>query len=263
MDNQEEVLRNDELLAALEAFREEQNPANEQAFVQGLVEAVFVAPVNFTEAPIIKENGDVEIPEGSEMRLLTFEMENGHSVFPIFTDLDAFNAGPIDSEDPVHPWAMSLADYLPLLQNDDSENIEGLALNPFTNGMPITRDNLAYIAGMVAAQEGYGDAEMQIASAEDVIPTPLRYELIGLADDAMGAVEHMHLLWLTNGATNAANYLLVVDGPDKDAFQELYPRFAKAFEEKAGEEGSAVDIVAAADFDVDLSEFTSLYDRNL
>ena len=29
MDNQEEVLRNDELLAALEAFREEQNPANE------------------------------------------------------------------------------------------------------------------------------------------------------------------------------------------------------------------------------------------
>ena len=131
MDNQEGVLRNDALLDALAAFREDQNGTTEQAFIQALIEAVFIAPVNFSEPPIIKEDGDVEIPEGAEMRLLTFEMENGHSVFPIFTDLDAFNAQPIDSEEPVHPWAMALTDYLPVLQNEDSENLEGLALNPF------------------------------------------------------------------------------------------------------------------------------------
>ena len=261
MDNQEDVLRNDALLDALAAFREDQNGTTEQAFIQALIEAVFIAPVNFSEPPIIKEDGDVEIPEGAEMRLLTFEMENGHSVFPIFTDLDAFNAQPIDSEEPVHPWAMALTDYLPVLQNEDSENLEGLALNPFTNGMPISRENLAYIAGLLAAQQGEG--EMQISSAEDVIPTPLRYDLIGLADDAMGKIERMHLLWLTNEATGTENYLLVVDGPDKEAYQALYADIAKIFEEKAGEEGHAVDIVSANDFGVDLSEFTTLYDRNL
>ena len=86
MDNQEDVLRNDALLDALAAFREDQNGTTEQAFIQALIEAVFIAPVNFSEPPIIKEDGDVEIPEGAEMRLLTFEMENGHSVFPILKD---------------------------------------------------------------------------------------------------------------------------------------------------------------------------------
>jgi len=265
MDNQEEELRNDVLVAALDTFRTEQTQATEQVFIQALVEAVFVAPVNFTEPPVIRENGDVEIPEGAQMRLLTFEMENGNAVFPIFTDLEAFNVGPIDSDEPVHPWAMSLAEYLPLLQNDDADNIEGLALNPFTNGMPITRDNLMYIANMMAGQQNAdeGEGDMEIASAETIVPAPLRYELIGVADDAMGAIERMHLLWLKNPIAQVENYLLVLDGPDKAAMQATYEQFAKAFETKSGEEGSAVDIVAAADFDVDLSEFPILYDRNI
>ena len=59
MDNQEDVLRNDALLDALAAFREDQNGTTEQAFIQALIEAVFIAPVNFSEPPIIKEDGDV------------------------------------------------------------------------------------------------------------------------------------------------------------------------------------------------------------
>ena len=36
MDNQEDVLRNDALLDALAAFREDQNGTTEQAFIQAL-----------------------------------------------------------------------------------------------------------------------------------------------------------------------------------------------------------------------------------
>ena len=87
--------------------------------------------------------------------------------------------------------------------------------------------------------------------------------MIGIADDAMGTIENMYLLWLTNNDADTSNYLLVVDGPDRDAVQALYQQIATAFEEKAGDEGSAVDIVYAPDFQVDLSEFESLYSRTI
>lgn len=272
MDNQDEELRNDKLLDAIAVFREEQNEVTEHNFIQALIDAVFIAPVNFSEPPIIKEDGDgIEIPENAQMQLVTFELENGNGVFPIFTDLDAYNAHPIEADLPVYPWGMSLSDYLPILQDDNAQSIEGLALNPFTNGMPITRDNIMYIAQQVAesvqeddnAAENAGDSEMEISSAEEIIPTPLRYELIGIADDAMGVIESMYLLWLTNNDAQTSNYLLVVDGPNREDVQALYQKFATTFEEKSGEEGSAVDIVFADDFQVDLSEFDSLYNRTL
>lgn len=268
MDNDEE-LRNDKLLDAIAVFREEQNEVTEHNFIQALIDAVFIAPVNFSEPPIVKDDGGVEIPDNAQMQLVTFELENGNGVFPVFTDLEAYNAQTIEADLPVYPWAMALSDYLPILQDDDTQNIEGLALNPFTNGMPITRDNIAYIAQQIAEQQQAdehdkaGDNEMEITSAEELIPTPLRYELIGIADDAMGTIESMYLLWLTNNDANTSNYLLVVDGPDRDAVQALYQQIATAFEEKAGDEGSAVDIVYASDFQVDLSEFDSLYNRTL
>lgn len=268
MDNDEE-LRNDKLLDAIAVFREEQNEVTEHNFIQALIDAVFIAPVNFSEPPIVKDDGGVEIPDNAQMQLVTFELENGNGVFPVFTDLEAYNTQTIEADLPVYPWAMALSDYLPILQDDDTQNIEGLALNPFTNGMPITRDNIAYIAQQIAEQQQAdehdeaGDNEMEITSAEELIPTPLRYELIGIADDAMGTIESMYLLWLTNNDANTSNYLLVVDGPDRDAVQALYQQIATAFEEKAGDEGSAVDIVYASDFQVDLSEFDSLYNRTL
>jgi hypothetical protein len=271
MDNQDEELRNDKLLDAIAVFREEQNEVTEHNFIQALIDAVFIAPVNFSEQPKIKEDGSIDIPENAQMQLLTFELEDGNGVFPIFTDLDAYNAKPIESDLPVYPWAMALSDYLPILQNDDSQSIEGLALNPFTNGMPITRDNIAYIAQQVAqdaqqaenASENAGDSDMEISSAEEIIPTPLRYDLIGIADDAMGVIESIHLLWLTNNDAQTSNYLLVVNGPNREDVQALYQKIATTFEEKSGEEGSAVDIVFADDFQVDLSEFDSLYNRTL
>lgn len=269
MDNDDEELRNDKLLDAIAVFREEQNEVTEHNFIQALIDAVFIAPVNFSEPPVVKDDGDVEIPDDAQMQLVTFELENGNGVFPVFTDLDAYNAQPIEAELPVYPWAMALSDYLPILQDDETQNIEGLALNPFTNGMPITRDNIAYIAQQVAAQqeanddEDEGNNEMEITTAEELIPTPLRYELIGIADDAMGIIENMYLLWLTNNDADTSNYLLVVDGPDREAVQALYQQIATAFEEKAGDEGSAVDIVYAPDFQVDLSEFESLYSRTI
>ena len=114
MDNDEE-LRNDKLLDAIAVFREEQNEVTEHNFIQALIDAVFIAPVNFSEPPIVKDDGGVEIPDNAQMQLVTFELENGNGVFPVFTDLEAYNAQTIEADLPVYPWAMALSDYLPIL----------------------------------------------------------------------------------------------------------------------------------------------------
>ena len=49
MDNDDEELRNDKLLDAIAVFREEQNEVTEHNFIQALIDAVFIAPVNFSE----------------------------------------------------------------------------------------------------------------------------------------------------------------------------------------------------------------------
>lgn len=259
MNNEE--WRNDDLLQALTDFRTNQTPENESRFINNLTTAVFIAPVTFSIEPVQNEAGELEVPEDSEMRLVTFQNEEGHGVFPIFTDMTAFQAQEIEADDNLYSWPMTIADYLPIFQNPDSQDMDGLALNPFTDGMPITRENLAFIAGAgQTAAAGSENADMQLTDTDE-LPTPLLSELIGLADDSRGAVETIWVLWLQNDETGLANYLLVVDGPDGEAVKALFPDFAQAFAQKADAGLENVDMILKADFDVDLSEFQPKYTR--
>lgn len=54
MDNDDEELRNDKLLDAIAVFREEQNEVTEHNFIQALIDAVFIAPVNFQNHQLSK-----------------------------------------------------------------------------------------------------------------------------------------------------------------------------------------------------------------
>lgn len=266
MDKTEEW-RNDEVLTALETFRADQNGMTEQVFIKALMEAVFVAPVNFTIPPIIKADGELEMADDSEMRLVTFETDEGQSVFPIFTDMEAFSANELESAEDLYSWPMTIGDYLPIFENDNSATLAGLALNPFTDGMPISRDNLAYMASLrgETAAEGGEDAEMHISDVDDAdLPTPLLSELMGIADDHRDLVSKFYILWLENMETKAANYLMVVDGDDTEKMEaDVFPLFAQAFHDKADSGKENVDMIAAAHFDVDMSEFTAKYTRDL
>lgn len=259
MDN-DEMLRNDDVLNALAALREEQNDTTEQNFTVALLNAQLIAPVNFTEEPTVSEQGELEMPAGSEIKLITFQTEDNETVFPAFTDMEAFEAEPIESEEQVYPWVMTIEDYLPFVQGKDveQEKFAGIALNPFTNGMPITRDNLAYLATLI---QNYDNQEIQITAADELAPTALKYELIGLADDHHEAIDHMYLLRL-NGQEGSA-YLLVVDGPDRTKIQALQPQFEEIFKANAGQEGSAFNLAMKEDLADQLADFKTLYDRDI
>ena len=78
----EEEFNNEELLDALAAFREEQNEKTEQNFTVALLNAVFLAPVLFTEEPTVLEDGALEVAPDT-MQLLTFEDEDGSTILSL------------------------------------------------------------------------------------------------------------------------------------------------------------------------------------
>lgn len=252
---------NTKLLAALEALRVEQNEETDQAYTEALLEAEFIVPVNYKNPPKQNENGELEMPEGSEVALVTLmASEEGEEVFPIFTDLEAYNAQPeVEGLQKVHPWAMMISDYFPMLLNGENPQIAGLALNPFSDGMPISRENVEYLAAVSGALQGTNGGQVEVKPTDDTISNELRYELIGFGDDHPEAIDKMTLLRLE--ANGEGQYLLVVDGKDESAVSMLYPELEAIFEEFAGEEGSAFSLMMESNFAADLSEFPELYSR--
>jgi len=251
-------ITNAPLLTALEALRADQNEDTDQTYTKALLEAKFIAPVNYKQVPKQNEDGELYLPEGAEIGLVTLQAtDEGGEVFPIFTDMDAFNAQPeVEGTQTVHPWVMTIQDYFPMMLNNENPQIIGLALNPFNDGMPISRENVEYLAAM---NEAFDGGQVEVLSANDMISNELRYELIGFGDDHPEAVQKMTLLRLVTG--DASQYLLVVDGNDEAAVSVLYPELEAIFEEYAGEEGPAFSLMMANQFAGDLSEFPVLFDR--
>lgn len=255
------TIDNAKLLAALEDLRAEQNEETDQAYTQALLEAEFIVPVNYKNPPKQNDAGELEMPEGSEVALVTLVAnEDGEEVFPIFTDMDAYNAQPeIDAAQMVHPWAMMISDYFPMLLNGENPQIAGLALNPFSDGMPISRENIEYLAAVSGATAGAHGGQVEVKPTEDIVSNELRYELIGFGDDHPEAIDKMTLLRLV--AEGEGQYLLVVAGKDEEAVAMLYPELEAIFEEYAGEEGPQFSLMMENNFDADLSEFPELYSR--
>ncbi|MDR3241197.1 MAG: SseB family protein [Lactobacillaceae bacterium] len=271
----EQQFNNDGLLEALAAFKADQAPEKQQTFEINLLNASFLVPVQIPDESLIDENGGVTVESGEEIRLMTFVDEEGKRVFPVFTDEKNFNANPEGWPADVKVLTMPFVDFMEMFDKDDS--LGALALNPFIedDGMPISRQNMAYLAqnytkveqneaqvNAESATEEPENMEMEISIPADV-PTPLQYELIGVADDAMGTVTKMYLLWLENKATNEGRYFLVIDGPDVEQLNEMVEKFQTGFKTVLGED--ALGEVAPINRleGIDLSEFKTFYERNL
>ncbi|WP_072152346.1 SseB family protein [Weissella viridescens] len=253
-------IKNDALMDALHAMRDDQNETTENNYTQALLQAQLLAPVGFTQAPIEQADGSVVLPEGSEVRFVTFADENENMIFPVFSDDAQADMGDWDVEDTVYPYPMTIEQYLPMVFDEEVPNMGGLVLNPFSeDGMPITMDNLAFLASVLEAV--HGDGEVQVSAADDIVPGPLKYDLVALADDHSDLIKHLYLLRLTQG--EEGSYLVVIDGPDREAALALGSDFEKVFNDNAGDEGSEFNLIMSDDFGADLSEFTPIYDSEI
>ncbi|MDR3189651.1 MAG: SseB family protein [Lactobacillaceae bacterium] len=289
-EEQEVEFNNDGLLDALAALREEETPTTETNFVNALIKATFLVPVLLDGEPEITEDGMVQIPEDTEMKILTWEnTETKLPVFPVFTDMGKLDEIEFPDPEQTHLWPIPLMHFVQMFKEDT--NLSALFLNPYT-GMELTRFNLMLVDKVAqladgkevthaiiqaakaeleaAAQPGSnateqvevdGESEMEISQPQDV-PVALQYELMGVADDHPGDITKMWLLWLSNEEQNINNFFLLVEGPNEAAFDDLFPVLADAFKKTLPEDQQTVTIMPRASLgELDLSDFKTLYDR--
>ncbi|MCM0582994.1 SseB family protein [Weissella diestrammenae] len=269
----EQQFNNDTLISALANFKADQSQANQQAFELALLQASFLVPVQIPDETKIDEQGGIAVESGEEIRLLTFMDNDQQQVFPVFTDEKNFQANPDGWAEDTRVITIPFGDFMTMFEKDEA--LGALAMNPFNEdeGMPISRQNMTYLAQaytQIESGEAKVEAErqeaqeltMEITVPEDV-PTPLQYELIGIADDAMGKITEMYLLWLTEQQSQAGRFFLVIDGPDVEQLNDFVPVFRNALKKVLGEQVTP-EVVPMARLDgVDLSEFKTFYARNI
>ncbi|MBM7617692.1 hypothetical protein JOC36_001254 [Weissella uvarum] len=254
-------ITNQPVLDALHDLRENQNEDTEAAYTQALLEAHFIAPVSFTEPLQEQADGSIVLPEGAEVRFVTLRDEDDNMVFPVFTDMEKYNTdGEWQAEEPVYPYPMSIEQYLPMVFDEEVPNMGGLVLNPFSeDGMPITKDNMGYLANVLEALQE--DGGVPVIPADEIAPGALQYDLVNFADDHGDIINALYLLWL--GQEDGGNYLIVVDGPDRDAVMALGPDLEKLFTDDAGSEGPDFNMMMSEDFGDGLSEFKPVFDHTV
>lgn len=133
---------NPDLLAAIEAFRQERVPAKEQAMVEEIRKAKFVAPVQMEDLP-----ADLKLAEGeTHQAQVKFVMiqRDGKKFFPLFTDQGELARW---TNVPEHKTILlSFEQYANMLAQQGAE-AEGLVINPFGAALPMPKQQVLAMRG--------------------------------------------------------------------------------------------------------------------
>lgn len=153
-------LKNEELVAAMNAIRENENKETQGAFLNCAIKAKYFAPVDVMDAdgnPIVG-NGKMEIPKDAKFNFKMIVNSKGEQFFPLFTDIQEFKKW--NKEDQIK----SIVVVFPQMADLVSKKPEtmGFVLNPMTQNLIFTReilDNmLKNIRENIAAQKASAPA---------------------------------------------------------------------------------------------------------
>jgi hypothetical protein len=146
MENEMPPLRNDDLKKAIKKIHEEYNQENETNFLEELKNASFLAPADIQIEGDLKEqiekDGTVTLDQNTPMNFMLISAEDGKNFFPAFTDEEEL------AKDQVKQNAiiLKLENYLDMLSKN-TEDIQGIAINPFGEAIVIPREMLFNVFG--------------------------------------------------------------------------------------------------------------------
>lgn len=182
---------NPELLAAIEAFRQERVPAKEQAMIAEIRKAKFVAPVQMDDLP-----ADLKLAQGeTHQAQVKFVMiqRDGKKFFPLFTDqgeLARWNNAPDHKT-----ILLTFEQYSNMIAQQGSE-AEGLVINPFGAALPMPKQQVMALRGG--------------AQLYDLKNIPM--DLIKKLSDHFEAEPKVHAAWIMGMRMNGKDsYMLFLD----------------------------------------------------
>ncbi len=128
---------NPDLLAAIDAFRKERNPQNEQNMIEEIRKARFVAPVQMDDLP-----KDLKLKKGethkAQVKFVMLQRE-GKKYFPLFTDQGELARW---KNIPEHKTILIPYDQYSEMIAQQGGEAEGLVINPFGAALPMPKQQV-------------------------------------------------------------------------------------------------------------------------
>ncbi|MDO5125672.1 MAG: SseB family protein [Ruminococcus sp.] len=137
----EKQITNPELVEAIKAMRKEFSAETQNKVLNLALQATFLVPcvVSKDTQLVADENNHVQFEEKPQVKFVLIQNENTGTFFPAFTDAEEL--AKFQSEEPYQPFGMKFTDLAML--SEQTPNINGFVLNPFSDNLPFTKELLA------------------------------------------------------------------------------------------------------------------------
>ncbi len=138
------TVKNPDLVAAIEAFKAAKNPENENAMLEEIEKAQFIAPIELPESlenVPTDENGQKQ----TQARLLAVSSKDAPKMFPAFTDWLEFLKWKNDPD--ADTMVITFDQYCDILLKQNID-VQGIVINPAETGVMIRKQRMAQIKGV-------------------------------------------------------------------------------------------------------------------
>jgi hypothetical protein len=137
------TVKNPDLVAAMADLKEKKTSAAENAMIEELKKAQLIAPVIMDDIP-----EDIDLSDGqqykTQAKFMMLQQKDGSRYFPAFTEWLEVLKWRKDPE--IKTVVMTVEQYVSIMAR--SNESAGLVINPTEQGMVLTRERLAAIAGV-------------------------------------------------------------------------------------------------------------------
>ena len=148
-------ITNPMLVGTIQLMKADDTPEHREAFVQEMMKATFVAPVEIDPPPVAGEDGVKRIPSGSQVSFPLLKSKEGDKYFMAFTDMDELHL--YMKEDSPNVFALKFEDYVAMLLKEDGagrkSDAVGLVINPMSHNLILLKDTIANLMLAKLAKE--------------------------------------------------------------------------------------------------------------
>ncbi len=207
-----------------------------------VMRAELLVPVSLSKEPESRENGELFVSEKSNVSFMMLLSGKEHFI-PVFTDTEDFKKWKNPETTP-YTVSMDFDSIASIIEGIG--NCSGIALNPFSDNMVITRPLLLkwYEHKQIMTQGHANHVINSDTPVEVFVPSPYPMELSNKLCDTARQNHNVSRIWLRGIKLNGENgYLLVVDF--KGDRQKLFTAFGECAKPFLG--ARALHIIALDD----------------
>ena len=162
-------LGNEELVAAMNAVKNEENKETQTALIEKVLTAKFFAPVDIIDGDgnPVRGTGKIQIPENSKFNFKLLQNTKGEQFFAVFTDIEEFQKW---NKTPKINTIVVVFPQIAQLALEKSDSISGFVINPMTQNIIFSRDAITHLLDAMktvverqkAAKEAAGQHQVRL-----------------------------------------------------------------------------------------------------